>query len=144
MACPRARPSKDLDQLIIIAISIADEAGLGGFTVRALAAELGIARMSVYTYVRGLDQLAELMIDQVHGELFGVVGPATFPYLPRRRPTRDPQGVWRRLLRTVADANRDLLLRHSWLAERPGDRPVLGPHSTRTYDVELSTLTEPG
>lgn len=131
------KPRHDLDDVVAAAVVLADAGGLAALTVRALADRLRIARMAVYTYVADLDQLLELMVDTVVGELFDgrLRG---FPYGPRSRPPRDPRRGWRRNATTLATANLELLLRHPWLIERPNDRPVLGPNSTAKYDRELA------
>jgi AcrR family transcriptional regulator len=130
------RPAVDVDALVAAGIELADSDGFDGVTVRRLAERVGISRMSVYSYVDDLDQLGELMIDTVHGELVdGRV--RAFPYGPRSRPPADPRQRWRRAARTVADLNLELYRRHPWLLARSNDRPVLGPHSTAKYDAEL-------
>ena len=50
------------------AVRLADATGLDAVTMRAVAAELGIAPMSLYNYVPTKDHLIQLMIDMVGGE----------------------------------------------------------------------------
>lgn len=136
------RPARSLDDLVRAGIELADSDGLAGLTVRRLADRLDLSRMSVYSYVRDLDQLTELMIDTVQAEPFD--GAPRFPYGSRSRPPADRANGWRRPARLVADTNLDLLRRHPWLIEWPSDRPVLGPNSTRKYDRELAVFDRLG
>jgi AcrR family transcriptional regulator len=144
------RPGRALDDLVAAGIEIADAEGLSGLSVRRLAERIEVSRMSVYSYVCDLDQLTDLMIDQVNGELIsgdhvgGADGPRRFPYGPRSRPPADRLTGWRRAARTVADANLDLARRHPWLTERTNDKPVLGPYTTAKYDAELAVFDELG
>ena len=50
------------------AIRLADAGGLDGVTMRGVAAELGIAPMSLYNYVPTKDHLIQLMTDMTGGE----------------------------------------------------------------------------
>jgi AcrR family transcriptional regulator len=81
------------------AVGIADAEGLDAVTMRRLASELGVAPMAAYRYVSGKDELLELMVDFVYGEL----------ELPEM--TTD----WREAMRTLALRTRDVLLKHSWV-----------------------------
>ncbi|GGZ02874.1 TetR/AcrR family transcriptional regulator [Streptomyces poonensis] len=81
------------------AVGIADAEGLDAVTMRRLATELGVAPMAAYRYVTGKDELIELMVDFVYGEL----------ELP------DGSEGWRTTMRTLALRIREVLLRHSWV-----------------------------
>ncbi|HEY9292748.1 MAG TPA: TetR/AcrR family transcriptional regulator C-terminal domain-containing protein [Microlunatus sp.] len=136
-------PGRTIDELVSAGIEIADRDGLPALTVRRLAERLQVSRMALYNYVADLDQLAELMIDSVHAELFdGRI--RIFPYGPRSRPPADPLRSWQRAVRTVAGTNLDLVRRHPWLIARPNDRPVLGPYTTAKYEAELAAFDRLG
>jgi AcrR family transcriptional regulator len=82
--------------------------------MRRLAAELNVTAMSVYWYVDTKDELLELALDAVFGEL--------------RVP--DPEAEdWRDQLRTLAGENRALLVRHPWLSQLIGTYLNIGPNS---------------
>ena len=72
------------------AIDLADERGLAAVSMRALAAELGVGPMSLYTYVPTRDVLVALMIDHVTART-PMPGPA--PTVVESRSTTEP--VWR-------------------------------------------------
>jgi AcrR family transcriptional regulator len=77
------------------AVGIADAEGLDAVTMRRLAAELGVAPMAAYRYVSGKDELLELMVDFVYGEL----------ELPEEAMD------WREAMRTLALRVRAVLLK---------------------------------
>src|SRR4051812_45530187 len=66
---PRPRrlrePSDGLtqDRIVRTAIQIADAEGSAALSMRRVAAELGVATMSIYRHVRGKDELLIAMID---------------------------------------------------------------------------------
>src|ERR1700753_4478082 len=67
---PRATPQLSRDRVVGAAAELADRQPGGEITMRALAAELGVrSPMALYRYVGSKDGLADLMADQVYGEL---------------------------------------------------------------------------
>lgn len=94
----------DLDKIVAASVRLLDAEGLAKFSMRRLAAELGVTAMSVYWYVDTKDDLLELAVDAVAGEL-------TLP------DTSDDGADWRDQLRVLAVGYRDTLLRHPG---RPG------------------------
>ncbi|MFC8045662.1 TetR/AcrR family transcriptional regulator [Nocardia sp. NPDC057353] len=117
------RPAVDVDAVIAAAIALADRDGLAGVSIRAVAAELGLRPMSLYTYVPGKDELIAAMVD----ELAAADAP-----LPDAAP--------RARLAAVARQVRAELLAHPWLLEVSPWRLVLGPGRLRRYDRHLSAL----
>ncbi|WP_063767447.1 TetR/AcrR family transcriptional regulator [Streptomyces sp. NRRL S-1868] len=92
----------DREKVTAAAVRLLDAEGLAGFSMRRLAAELGVTAMSVYWYVDRKDDLLELALDAVEGEL-AVPEPAG-------------EGAdWRVQLRQVAHELRELLRRHPWV-----------------------------
>src|SRR5437899_10633326 len=92
---PRQRHS--IDEIVDAAIAIADEGGIDTLTMRAVAAKLGIAPMSIYTYVPGKAELLDLMLDRL--------------YLAMPRPPLADR-LWRDRLTALADNNRALFRAH--------------------------------
>lgn len=121
---PRQRHS--IDEVVDAAIALADEGGLDTVTMRAVAARLRIAPMSIYTYVPGKAELLDLMLDRL------------YLAMPRPSLTALP---WRERLTAVADGNRALFLAHPWLATVATIRPTLGPGTMAKYEHELSAFT---
>ena len=121
---PRQRHS--IDEIVDAAIAIADHGGIDTLTMRAVAAQLGIAPMSIYTYVPGKAELLDLMLDRL--------------YLAMPRPPLADL-PWRERLTSVATDNRTLFRAHPWLAAVATIRPTLGPGTMAKYEHELSAFT---
>ncbi len=97
-ASPGATPTRD--RVVRAAIEVADAEGLSTLSMRRVAAELGIAPMSLYRHVASKDDLLLLMIDATFGE----------------EPLPDPRGEWRVALEASARLQWATYRRHPWLA----------------------------
>ncbi|WP_435742613.1 TetR/AcrR family transcriptional regulator [Microbacterium sp. PMB16] len=129
---PRKGPARSVavGKVVDAALAIADEHGLAGVTMRAVAERVGIAPMSVYTYVPGKPELLDLMVDALYAGM-------RTPELAERS--------WRERITLIAEANRDLLARHPWLTEVAAlSRPPLGPGVMAKYEYELSAFDGTG
>ncbi|MFJ4687551.1 TetR/AcrR family transcriptional regulator [Streptomyces sp. NPDC088789] len=109
-------PHLDRDRITGTSVRLLDAEGLAKFSMRRLAAELNVTAMSVYWYVDTKDDLLELALDTVYGELD----------LPDS--AADDQD-WRDQLRTLATEYRALLVRHPWLSPLAGRYLNIGPRS---------------
>jgi AcrR family transcriptional regulator len=108
-----------------VAVRLADATGLDAVTMRAVAAELGIAPMSLYNYVPTKDHLIQLMIDMVGGEY--------------RCP--DPESADRRAaIAGLARQGRDITRRHPWLPDAIRRPVVIGPNGLRYLDFFFGLL----
>jgi AcrR family transcriptional regulator len=119
------KPTLTVDAIVAAAIEMADEAGLGALSMRALAERLQAGTMSLYTHVPGKAELVDLMLDGVLGET--------------ARPGELPDG-WRARLELVARENLALFNRHPWMLELVTFRPPMGPGVIAKYDFELRAL----
>lgn len=119
---PRQRVS--IDDIVTTAIRLADAGGLDAVSMRALAAEMGVGPMSLYTYVPTRDVLVALMVDQVAADV--------------PMPSSSPTVV--ESLAGVARALRAECLAHPWLLEATPWRQVLGPHRLARYERQLELL----
>lgn len=119
--------------IVTAATEIADEGRFAKVSMAAVAKRLGVGTMSLYTHVPGKSDLASLMIDTAHGEL----------YADASEPLNQPGG-WRGALEFIARRNWELLQKHPWLLELSDGRPVLGPHTTLKYEAELRPLDDLG
>ncbi|KXK59327.1 TetR family transcriptional regulator [Micromonospora rosaria] len=117
-------PALSVDRIVRQGIEIADAEGIDALTMRRVSEALGVATMSVYTYVPGKTELLTVMIDTVYGET--------------ARPA-DLTG-WRARLEQVARENWALYRRHPWLLRAETSRPVLGPNLLAKYDYELGAV----
>ena len=125
-ATPRlGRPPRlSLDTVIDAGIGIADEAGSPDFSLRAVSDRLGVAVMTLYSYIDSKEQLLDLMVDQCRATM--EFGPLT--------------GPWRRRLGQVAGENLALFLAHPWLAHLESERTILGPGTLAKYERELAAV----
>ncbi|MEV7417456.1 TetR family transcriptional regulator [Streptomyces sp. NPDC089919] len=114
----------DRERITAAAVRLLDAEGLSGFSMRRLAAELGVTAMSLYWYVDTKDDLLELALDAALGEL----------PLPAGAGTR-----WPDRLRALACGHRRLQGAHPWLAALAAEYPNIGPHA-RAFDTALMRL----
>jgi AcrR family transcriptional regulator len=87
--------------VIAEAVALADAQGLGAVTMRAVAARLGAAAMSLYSYVPDKQALVREMVEHVTRE-------QQYPH---------PTGDWRADLHRLAHLQRALVLQHPWLVD---------------------------
>ena len=118
----RRRAALSGEQIVAVAIRIADAEGTPALTMRRVATEAGTGTTSLYRYVTNKDELLELMVDAVQSE----------SELPA-----EPSGDWRADLTLVADGMRATMLRHPWLATELGSRLRLGPNALRSANFAL-------
>jgi AcrR family transcriptional regulator len=65
---PRPRSLTDTD-VAAAALAVLDRDGLSGFTMRAVAAQLNLATMSIYRYVSNRERLEELIVESLFAEV---------------------------------------------------------------------------
>ncbi|MFI2618846.1 TetR/AcrR family transcriptional regulator [Streptomyces sp. NPDC018584] len=105
----------DRDRITEASVRLLDAEGLAKFSMRRLAAELNVTAMSVYWYVDTKEDLLELALDAVCGEM--------------RLPDTEAADVsWRDQLRALADEYRALLIRHPWVSPLVGRFLNIGPN----------------
>ena len=122
---PRRGPKPKLtaQRIAAVAIEIADAEGLTGLSMRRVATAVGVAPMSLYTYLPSKAELIDLMVDTALAEL------------------PPPEGTtWRERLTSVAHQNWALYHRHPWLLHISTHRPALGPNLIARYDAELRAV----
>jgi AcrR family transcriptional regulator len=118
------KPAVSVDEVITAAIALADRDGYEKVSIRAVAAELGLRPMSLYTYVPSKEALTVLMVDAVANEDTPI---------PPDLPVRERMAV-------IAEQVRAELLTHPWLLEVPPWRLVLGPGRMRRYERQLAAI----
>ena len=100
-------------RIVDAALRLIDRDGLDALSMRRLGDELGAGTTSVYWHVANKDQLLDLVLDHVLGEVSAEVG--------------DVGDDWRELLRSAAHAMRRVLVRHRHAVALVGDRMGMGP-----------------
>lgn len=122
---PPTRPVPlDRERIVAAAVALADEGGLEAVSVRKVAARLNAGPMRLYGFISTKEELFDLMVDEVQGEI-----------LPEEHP-----GDWREALRALAHRTRQAALRHEWLADLLGGRPSLGPNGLALTEATLTSL----
>jgi len=125
----RPRGSLSREQVVDAALALADESGLPGLTMPALARQLDCGVMTLYGYVEGKSELLAAIAQRGLRDL----------RLPRPLPT-DPAGVlvaWGRALRAT-------LLEHPVLPAIFNDQPVVGSGILRGVEALLRALSQAG
>ncbi|NDZ79066.1 TetR/AcrR family transcriptional regulator [Streptomyces sp. SID10853] len=137
----------DLDKITAATVRLLDSEGLAKFSMRRLAAELGVTAMSVYWYVDTKDDLLELALDAVMGELAlpdaeedgGDEGRSRGQDRSGDQDREQDQdrsggqgaGDWRVQLRRLAAGYRSILVRHPWVSPLVGVFLNIGPHAVK-------------
>ncbi|WP_116212971.1 TetR/AcrR family transcriptional regulator [Streptomyces olivoreticuli] len=106
----------DLERIVAATIRLLDAEGLAKFSMRRLAAELGVTAMSVYWYVDTKDDLLEIVLDGINGAM--VVPDVS-----------DEDADWRDQLRLLALEYRKMLSAHSWVTQLLSRYLNVGPRS---------------
>ncbi|QXJ20384.1 TetR/AcrR family transcriptional regulator [Actinomadura graeca] len=117
------KPRLSVDAIVRAAVGIADAEGLDALSMRRIADELGVATMSIYTYVPGKAELIDVMLDRA-------VGGLTPPSAPS----------WRARLEHIARDNWALFHRHPWMLQVAVARPPMGPNMLAKYEYELRAI----
>ncbi|MGW0750303.1 TetR/AcrR family transcriptional regulator [Streptomyces sp. NPDC002587] len=115
------------ERITAATVRLLDADGLTRFSMRRLAARLGVTAMSLYWYVDTKHDLLELALDSALGELALSAGPA-------------PEG-WPGRLRALARGYRRVLADHPWVAPLAAAYPNIGPHA-RAFDTALQRLLD--
>ncbi|MFJ9522129.1 TetR/AcrR family transcriptional regulator [Kitasatospora sp. NPDC101801] len=120
-------PAFDRDRIAAAGIALADADGLPAVTMRAVALALGAGPASLYRYVATRDELLELMIDQVSGEIsYAGLG----------------SGHWLDDLLALARQSRSVYLAHPWLLDATAARTPVGPHAVTHLEHALAALAD--
>ena len=109
-----ARETLSRTQIVRVAIELLDTEGLAGLSIRKLAAKLDSGATSLYWHVRTKDDLIDLVIDEIYGEV----------------DVPEPElAGWRTGAVLFAHSLRAAVLRHAWLPEVVYSRPSIGPNA---------------
>ena len=128
-ATPPARVPAELRTADVVAAAVrrADDEGLAGVSMRRIAAELGVATMSLYSRVRSKDELLVLMVDAVFAE--------------SPPPAFAPGDGWRSRVDAMAHLQWGVHLRHPWTpALLSLSRPQNSPHGMRHTEALLQAF----
>lgn len=110
------------------ALRLVDEQGLAALTMRALATDLEVSPMALYNHVRDKEELLDLMLDLMLGEV-------------DCSPT---EGDWIAQLRTLVCSFHQALSAHHQLAKVYGNQVRIGPHGLVLIERVIGLLLEAG
>lgn len=116
------------ERVIIEAVALADENGIGALTMRRLADRLLVEPMSLYHHVANKDEILDGMVDVVFREI--------------DLPSPDPD--WKTAMRERAASARAALRRHPWAVGRMESRLNPGPATLRHHDAVIGCLRGAG
>jgi AcrR family transcriptional regulator len=126
---PAAREPVTLERIIAASIRIADAEGLDALSMRRLAKELDVATTSLYWHVKSKDQLLDLVLDHLIGEI---------PF------EREVAGTWRDRMTFLAASLRAVLAAHPGAGVVMGQRNALGPNMLYGIDIVIGVLRDAG
>ena len=126
---PARRVSLTREGIVDAALVVLDRDGLEGLSMRAVAEELGTGAGSLYWHVRGKEELLNLMVDRVIGEL--------------EVPDPDPPR-WEEQAKDLAREMRRLLKSHRDIARITLGRIPFGPNAMDANERILALLREGG
>jgi AcrR family transcriptional regulator len=117
----QARISRD--QVLETTLHIAEERGLDGVSMRAVAERLGVTPMALYHHVRNKEALLDDLVERLLTEL----------------PIPDPTPPWQQRLHALASSLRDTAARHPdvflMLLRRPASTPAAKHTREAVYEV---------
>jgi AcrR family transcriptional regulator len=122
-----ARAGLTTEAIVEAALRIADEDGVDAVSMRRIASQLRVGTMSLYHHVADKEELLELMADTISGELL-VPG--------------EILGDWREALRAIAHRTRDAFLKHPWLIDTAGSRPLITPNQLRHVEQSVAVVAD--
>ncbi|WP_049570869.1 TetR/AcrR family transcriptional regulator [Streptomyces sp. SBT349] len=128
----REQPSLSRAQIVTEALRLLDSDGLDALSMRKLGTRLNAGATSMYTHVANKDELIELVVDEVYGEMDVV-------------PPSGPEG-WREAAAECAHRLRSVILRHPWMVSVLGEVGLahLGPNLMRMSEGLLGLFEEAG
>ncbi|MGI8667340.1 MAG: TetR/AcrR family transcriptional regulator [Jatrophihabitans sp.] len=132
-ALPVARDRREVlrpQQVAQAAFELAETDGLAATSVKRVAIRLGVPATRLEQYLPSREDLLDLMLDIVLGEVA----------LPEPGATVH----WRAQLHGIAVATHRVASQHPWLVELIGGRPPTGPNGLRYIEAGLAALSDTG
>ncbi|QBD80841.1 TetR family transcriptional regulator [Ktedonosporobacter rubrisoli] len=128
-AARKALPPLSQERIVQEAISLLDEQGFEGLSMRRLAERLGAGAASLYWYVATKEDLLELVMDVILQDI---------------SREEAPSSDWRTELQRLAAGLRAIILRHPWSGQLLGAYPQLGPNALAFTEAVLRALDRAG
>ncbi|MFD3416880.1 TetR/AcrR family transcriptional regulator [Streptomyces decoyicus] len=127
----REQPALSRDQIVAEAVRLLDEEGIDALSLRRLGTRLNAGATSFYSHVTNKDELIELVVDEVYGEI--------------EVPDADAAD-WRGAAGGCARSLRTAILRHPWMASVLGGvgAAYLGPNMMRISEGMIGMFRKAG
>ncbi|WP_017595279.1 TetR/AcrR family transcriptional regulator [Nocardiopsis potens] len=128
----REQPALSREQIVAEAVRLLDGEGLDALSMRRLGGRLNAGATSLYRHVANRDELLELVVDEVYGEI--------------EAPPADTPEEWRGAAAVCARSARSVVLRHPWIAPLIGQigMAYLGPNVMRLHEGMLALFEAGG
>ncbi|MEU4798229.1 TetR/AcrR family transcriptional regulator [Streptomyces sp. NPDC023327] len=128
----RRREPLTRERIVAEAVQLLDAEGIEALSMRGLGNRLNAGATSLYRHVANRDELIELVVDEVYGEL--------------RIPAARDETEWRAAAVDAAHSLRAMALRHPWVASVLGQVGLshLGPNAMRMADQLLALFETAG
>ncbi|MGW7550540.1 TetR/AcrR family transcriptional regulator [Streptomyces rimosus] len=120
------------EQIVAAAIELLDQEGTEALSMRKLGSRLNAAATSLYRHVANRDELIQLVVDDVYGEI--------------RPPATADRSQWRAAVTRIAADLRAMALRHPWIAPELGQVGLvhIGPNAMRMSSGLLAQFEAAG
>ena len=128
----KERSTLTREQIVSEAVRLLDSEGIEALSMRKLAARLEAGATSIYWHVANRDELIDLIIDEIYGEL--------------EVPDPDDTPDWRPAVRRVAHDMRSGILRHPWMVSVLDHLAAvhMGPNATRLSERLIGLFQNAG
>jgi len=128
----KEQPALSQERIVAEAIQLLDAEGIESLSMRSLGTRLNAGATSLYRHVANKDELIELVVDEVYGEL--------------EMPAADDPDAWREAVAGFAASLRAMALRHSWVATLLGQVGLvqLGPNVSRMSEAVIAVFNRAG
>lgn len=114
------------ERIVEAAIALADAQGLAAVSIRKVGAALSAGPMRLYGYLSTKEDLFDLMVDAIYGEL---------------APKESVAGTWREAIQAMARRTRLAARAHPWFSQLLAGRPHQGPNALAHLEAALAALT---
>lgn len=123
------KPSLTVDQIVSVAMAVADRDGIDTVSMHGIAEELGYSKMALYRYFPSKEELLAALVDAAVGEP---------PSL------QDVAGGWRRRVEAYAEALFATWQQHPWLPGVTIGARVMGPNEVAWAEACLAAFDGTG
>lgn len=125
----RSKQPLSREAIVSAALKIVDEQGMSALSMRAVAQALGTGPASLYAHVASKEQLVDLLLDQIYGDV----------EIPQADPKR-----WKEQLRELAWSVRRVALAHPGIATAMLSAPPMGPNGLRMMEGGVALMRAAG